>query len=166
MDVVPCERRPWGFQALEVFLGLQTCWPPQERDARWPPLCRWIIGVTGRHVACPGSHHWRGGGAGSEPAVSSDLGSWLHSGFPRAVGWVVLVSLCLYLEWGWGVRWSNPEVPSGSFVEGGRPAKWTAGGDLTSLEIEPNRTWNLGSQAPTSPREDRGMGLFCCVLFS
>jgi len=56
-----------------------------------------------------------------------------------------------------GVSCSSPEVPLGSFVEGGRPAKQTPGSDLTSLAIEPNRTWNLGSQAPTSPGQDRGM---------
>lgn len=41
---------------------------------------------------------------GLNAAVSSELGPWLHSGLPRAVGWVVLVSLCLDLAWGWGLE--------------------------------------------------------------
>ena len=66
-----------------------------------------------------------------------------------------------------GVVGGSPEVPLGNFAEGRRPAKWTPGSDLTSLAIEPNRTWNLGSQAPTSPGEDRGgMDLLCCAPFS
>ena len=66
-----------------------------------------------------------------------------------------------------GVSYSSPEVLLGSFVEGGKPAKQTPGSDLTSLAIEPKRTWNMGSQEPISPGEDRGgIDLPCCISFS
>ena len=37
-----------------------------------------------------------------KPAVSSELGPWLHPGLPTVVGWAVLVSLCMDMVWGGG----------------------------------------------------------------
>lgn len=37
-----------------------------------------------------------------KPAVSSELGTWLHPGLPTAVGWGVLVSLHMHMIWGGG----------------------------------------------------------------
>ena len=52
-----------------------------------------------------------------KPAVSSELGPWLHPGLPTVVGWAVLVSLYLALAWGGGEQSAAQRCPWGALCK-------------------------------------------------
>ena len=65
------------------------------------------------------------------PAVSSELGPWLHPGLPGAVGWAVLVSLYLALAWGGGEQSAAQGCPWEALCE---EKAWVRGPqEVTSL---------------------------------